>query len=204
MSNTPEFQLKHFQAQIPKRYRQLQWKDLTAVDKQSMEFAQDYIEIFPNNDPQSIYLWSKVSGNGKTGYSVCLVRDLIAKGKIKNFACYFSYLWLLDKLRQDKDESFSTSVLFDQIRRASFIIFDDIGVERLNPSVAERYYFILNHLWDDAKPSIFTSKFTLNELCNRADESVDIELLDSIGSRLSGMCGEQELTNGEDFRVRNR
>ena len=201
MANSPEFQRKLFN--VPPRYRDIVWDDLTLVTDAEKQFAKEYVDKFPKLDRQSIYLSNKVSGSGKTGFAFCLAFDLIEAGKLRTYPYFVSFSFLMEKLRQDRGSIIDASV-FKEIMGADFVIFDDIGVEDLTTSVARRYYMLLEQLWLYQKACIFTSKFTLNELVTRAESNkmatVEDELLTSIASRLVGMCMELELENEQDFR----
>lgn len=201
MKNSKEFQSRIFEQTVPPRYKNISWEKLQDVPKKTVDFIKNYAYIYPANEKESIYLHSKISGTGKSSLSVCLARDLIGGGKLSMYALYISYITLMDKLRQDKG-AFTDSLLFKRILGADFIILDDIGVERLSKSVAERYYLILEYLWQYKKPAIFTSKYSIFELINRGDETVDEEILTSIGSRMVGMCEEIEIEEVEDYRNR--
>ena len=198
--NSIQWQLENFK--VPRRYKSIHWNDLVHLSATDKDVARKYISDFPSYGKESLYLSGGVSGTGKTAFSICLARDLIKSGKLNTYSLFIPYVILMDQLRQDLG-AFTESSLFKHILGASFLILDDIGVEKLNRSTSERYYLLLEHLWLGKKPVIFTSKFTINQLLERADDTVDLKLLDSIGSRFVGMCKEVELSNERDFRDRD-
>lgn len=197
VQNSIEFQLNQFE--IPKKYVNISWDQLTDIDESDKQLAKDYVSDFKRSGKHSLYIYEKTSGTGKTSYAICLAKDLILSGKLSTYALYLSYSKLMDSLRQDRGP-FVVSDLFRRIAGADFLLLDDIGVIRLNRSVAERYYLILELLWSEEIPVVFTSKFTINELLVRAEEDVDHGLLESIGSRFEGICEEIQLKNTRDFR----
>lgn len=206
MSNSIAWVSGNFQKQIPLRFREITWDVLTEISPEDKAIARKYVIAFPEHgrfkptDKTSIYLSTDKSGTGKTGYSICLATDLIITGHISGYCLFKSYVILMDDLRQDKDFTIRNEV-FRKIQNSSFTIFDDIGVKKINTSVAERYYMVLDYLWLNMKPAIFTSKFTINQLVNRFTDDVDIKLIESIASRLVGLCQEVELGNVKDYRV---
>lgn len=197
--NSVAFQLENFR--VPDAYENVCWEDLVDIVFEDRAIAKQYVEDFPENQKTCLYVSHKTSGTGKTSFAICLAHDLIRSGKLKSYSLFFSYIELMDALRQDRI-SFADSPIYQKIKGVDFIVFDDIGVMRLNESVAERYYLILDLLWSQKIHAIFTSKFTINELLKRANDNVDKELMTSIGSRLEGICLEVALKNQRDFRVK--
>jgi DNA replication protein DnaC len=195
--NSIQFQLEKFKAY---RYSGISWDQLQDVSDQDRAFASSFVEEFGTRKRPCLYVSTSLSGTGKSSFAVCLAYDLIRAGKLKVGPLYIPHIKLMNELRQDKG-SYVDSELFQTILLHDFLIFDDIGVERLTPSIAERYYIILEYLWLERGAAIFTSKFTINELVNRGSADLDPNLLGSIGSRLEGLCLEYELQNvNVDYR----
>jgi DNA replication protein DnaC len=203
MSNSPDFILEHFK--LPPRYRDINWDMLTDLTKKDKAISKNYIKKYNSTEKdvkESIYLCGEISGSGKTSLAICLAKDLIKSGKLKTKVLFIPFVVLMANMRQDKG-TFEDSKIFRNIIESDFVIFDDVGVERLNSSIAERYYVLLEYLWLKKKHFIITSKFSINDLLNRSAENTDDEILDSIGSRLVGMCVEHRLENKKDYRIEN-
>lgn len=201
-----EFILNNFK--IPPRYNDIGWNNMIYLSDDEKSYSKSYVDAFPNNGKgefkdgrkESIYLSNNVSGAGKTSYAICLTYDLIKSGKLTSVPLFVGFRVLMDLMRQDKESSFLGSDIYKKIMKSSFIIFDDVGAERFNASIADRYLLLLEQLWSYKKPAIFTSKYTLNELVRRGLNEVENEVLESIASRLVGMCDEFILSNQIDFR----
>lgn len=195
-----DFQLSTFL--IPPRYSDplISWDMLEYLTVHDRQYAKDFIECFPDNKKESIWLSGDLSGTGKTSVAFCIVLDLIRAGKLGNTPLFVSFRILLENMRQNRVGSFLENSLFRKILRASFIIFDDVGLETVTESVADRYILLIEQLWLRKKRAIFTSKSTLNAFLNRGAAIVDKKVLDSIGSRLVGMCDEYVIENVRDYR----
>lgn len=194
-----EFQLEKFN--VPERYKDMNWAKLTNLTKEDTAFANKYMKEFPDNEKESIYLFQNISGTGKTSFAICMVRNMIKMGKFKSGVPLFvSFRVLMETMRQDKDDSFLNNKLFNRILSSPFTIFDDIGTERVSESIVDRYLLLIEQLWLKKKPAIFTSKLKLSKFLERGEGKAEIEIIESIGSRLVGMCEEYELTNKEDYR----
>lgn len=195
-----EFQLEKFK--LPARYARplISWDMLTDLTVGDRAYAVKYVETFPSSVKESLWLSNKKSGTGKTSVAICIVLDLIRAGKFDGVPMFVSFRVLMETMRQDREGSFLDNDLFWMILQSPLTIFDDMGVERVTASVADRYMLLVEQLWLKRKRAIFTSKFTLNKFLNRGGDTVEQELLDSIGSRLVGMCDEYVLENERDYR----
>lgn len=204
MKNSIGWQHNNFE--VPPRFETVTWDSLVELSTDEKLIAAQYAEQFLENGKYgslaktSLYLSSGISGTGKTSFSICLARDLIDLGKIRTYCLFKSYMILMEELRQDGD-SFLNNPAFERMKNADFVIFDDIGVDRFNRSKAERYYMVLDYFWQHMRPAIFTSKFTIRELVNRVEDDVEPQLIESIASRLVGMCKEVKLGSSKDFRT---
>lgn len=199
MNDSITFQLSNFK--LPPRYKDIEWDILTEVSAEQKQFAKNYVEAFPNNEKESIYLFSESSGVGKTAYAVCLAKDLIRAGKLNKPPMFFSFRILMEQMRQDKN--ILDNPVFRAALNCSFAIFDDVGVRKFNDSVADRYILLLEQLWLYKRRAIFTSKLTIHELVNPSGLTSEmVKVMESVASRLVGMCEEYKLNNIEDYRKR--
>lgn len=202
MNNSPEFQLEH--SEIPPLFLKYYWDDLTEISDEVKGYGHDYVNDFPNQFPKGFYLMSKVSGTGKSTFATCILRDIINSGKTKHISIFKPFIHLMDEFREIimNGTSLKNSDLFKKIMSTDVLVLDDVGVDKMNNSMAQRYYILVDYLWQYEKNVIFTSKFTYNELIDRAEDNVETELLESIVSRIRGMCGDIiKLDNIRDYRA---
>lgn len=200
--NSKEFQYER--AGIPKRFSEITWDTVTDISDKDKQRALLFVENYPDNHKSGLYIHGKISGTGKTTFGICTLKALIESGKTKRTSYFVTFVDLMDDFRALilSGQSLNSTKLFKKLTTADLVILDDVGVEKMNESMAKRYYTLLDHLWREQKHVIITSKFDIEELINRADEGVDIELLESIASRIQGMCEIIRLRNQKDFRTK--
>ena len=207
MANSIEFQLEQFNKQIPFIFEDMNWKVIEkTVGKDVVNKCKNYQHLYPvteKSDKSGLYLLSKSSGTGKTSSAICITKDLINSGKTTGFSTFKLFIELMEEIRVLilNGKSIEQSEFYQKMMRADIAILDDVGVERLTESMGTRYYFILDKLWRNRKHVIMTSKYTVEELIGRAEQNVPTELLESIASRIIGLCTIVELTNEKDNRV---
>ena len=207
MSNSIEFQLFQFNKQIPFVFKNMNWDVIKGnVDKFSFDQCNSFVACYPVIDLKyktGLYIYSKSSGTGKTSLAICTVGSLIQSGKTKGFSLFKLSIELMEELGVliMDGSSIESSKFFQSMMRADLIILDDVGVERLTESMATRYYYILDKLWRNRKHVIMTSKYSVEELIQRAENNVPTELIESIASRISGLCNMVGLKNEKDCRI---
>lgn len=80
------------------------------------------------------------------------------------------------------------------LEHTGLLFLDDVGAEKMSEWVDETFYLIVNHRYNRALPTIFTSNLSIADLADRiGDRTV---------SRIAGMCDVVELV-GEDRRITN-
>lgn len=169
---------------------------ITENNKKAYEKAQNYTknakEMIKNNI--GLYIYGDNS-SGKTYYSACICNELIARG----FLCYFVNI---PQIIADIDSKKITySILVQKMSVCDFLFIDDIGKEFLGRkeewtySKGERILLdILNRRYSYARPTIFTSNYSLNELANR------FNLDKAILERINEMSTKVIHFKGDNFR----
>jgi DNA replication protein DnaC len=156
--------------------------------KEAYEEAREYAKSL-----QGWIFFHGPCGIGKTHLAVAIAQYAMDNAKL---GVYFSVVPdLLDQLRATFDPT--TGVAYDerfnQIRNAQLLILDDLGTENTTPWAREKLYQILNHRYNEHRPTVITS--------NQPFKSIEERIL----SRLS----DTRLTryiwiDGEDYRRRLR
>lgn len=136
---------------------------------------------------QSLYLWSKGPGTGKTTMACSLLmKYLLIRGKtiaISDWTHpvgYFTVVDLMDSLRRNMKEP---SEEFEELwgrqfspRAPRLLVLDDLGAEKPSEWVRERLYQLINYRYSNRLSTIYTSN------CDR--ETIYSKLGDRIGSRV--------------------
>ena len=132
-----------------------------------------------------IYLWGDV-GAGKTHIAACMANDLIDRG----------YSVIMSNLAE-------ISKNIKELADVDFLIFDDLGVDRVKTAsgdlyLQDRLYEIVNARYNEKKPTIFTSNYALSELMT--DRGISQRTIDRIAEMASAVIKIE----GESFRMKTR
>lgn len=109
-------------------------------------------------------LWiSGPLGRGKTGLSICAIKDFIEAGHLSLFV---STPDLMDRLRATfgKNSDENQDELLKIITEIPFLVLDDLGVEKPTTYVLERFYLIVDKRQSRGLYTIFTSNMSTPDL----------------------------------------
>ena len=135
----------------------------------ALKFAKGYAERFSDmkSDPKlrernGLFITGEF-GTGKTHLAAAIANALLSKGEPVVFAT------MIDLLQKLKD-SFEKGGEGDLLRvyvAADLLIIDDLGKEQPTEWATTKIYQIINARYEDFKPTIITSNYSLDELVNR-------------------------------------
>lgn len=151
-----------------------------------------YVDNFPHKDGQGLILIGGY-GAGKTHLAVAILHALLQKNVNGLFATVPE---LLEEIKKNfnKDKGNVESDLLDSIKKAEFLILDDLGAEKPSDWVREQLFIIINARYEEMLPTVITTNYRL------FGES---QLEERIGartfSRIIEMCNGV-LLNDEDHR----
>ena len=160
----------------------------------SQKLKNNYIAHFSDykKDGTGLLLYGG-TGTGKTFLARAVLHKLIEEGytakEIKIIKAYNLY-----RASGEAIEDF-----IEQLKRFSVIYIDDLGTERTNEAITEFVYNIVDTLYENKTPIIFTSNLT-NKLFEQYNEDVSTG---RIYSRIFNSCVTFEV-NGKDLRSENR
>jgi DNA replication protein DnaC len=105
----------------------------------------------------------------------------------------------LQRIRETFNKQYegpTESQIIEQYADAELLVIDDIGIEMTTDWSFQLFYLLVDERYGRMKNTIFTSNFSLLELCNKFSDS-------RIPSRIAGMCKGRifEIT-GEDKRIK--
>lgn len=125
-----------------------------AVDglKDAYEDAREYAKSL-----QGWIFFHGPCGIGKTHLAVAIAQYAMERAKL---GVYFSVVPdLLDQLRAtfDPTNGVAYDERFNQIRNAQLLVLDDLGTENTTPWAREKLYQILNHRYNEHRPTVITS-----------------------------------------------
>ena len=150
------------------------------------EIRKNIVEFVNNGG--NIYIFSNVSGNGKTSWSAKLMLRYFDQVWHNN--CYKErglFVSVTELLMDTKLFGFNndkTKQLFNKIKTVDLVIWDDIGVTQLTAMELDILYSLISYRISNGLSNIYTgnlnkeqlSEVVGNKLCSRIfDESISIE-----------------------------
>ncbi|HEY7036221.1 MAG TPA: ATP-binding protein [Thermomicrobiales bacterium] len=132
-------------------------------------------------------------GVGKTHLAVAIAQYAMDRAKL---GVYFSVVPdLLDQLRATFDPANGVAYddRFNQIRNCQLLVLDDLGTENTTPWAREKLYQILNHRYNEHRPTVITS----NQPFERIEERILSRLSDTRLTRYLWI-------DAEDYRRQRR
>ena len=167
---------------IPERYKDAKYEDAPEHVRQAFEQIRQ--------TRKGLYLYGKV-GSGKTHIAYSLLKNWRDEGRS---AIFWNTTNLLREIKADFDRVNSDKMFVEErITDSQALLFlDDIGSEKMTDFVAEVFYRIVNHRYNEMIPVIFTSNLPISELADKVG--------DRVASRIMEMCDVFEL-EGEDRRL---
>ncbi len=198
-------------AQIPPRFRQCSFEEFFAsADNASLQMAlvkaRGFAEQYPIVEKGLLFLGNP--GVGKTHLTVAILRHLMTQ---KAADCLFcSFPDLLEQLQESYDPvaQRSKAEILEPVLETEVLALDDLGARRVSDWVEDMVTYILNHRYNQKKPTLLTSNLAdaPAEAPSRSASGkyrVADTLVDRIGtriySRLFEMC-EKVPIQAEDYR----
>lgn len=180
---------------IPKRYRHDLPLRPEQIDLQVFHYLKEYREDINVHVDRGdwLYLYSTVSGNGKTTWSTkfasAYFRHLLRTGNfdIENKVLYLNTNIFLEQLRDSFDnDSSNIKMILDRAYKCDLLLLDDIGVERGTAWTQERLYDLLNTRYNDCKATVFTSNLSPTEIEDKLGKRIASRIRSSKVLELKG------------------
>lgn len=169
---------------IPVRYENASYDDVPQNIKDHMK------NMKVNN--RGIYIHGGV-GCGKTHIAYAL--KMKYESVMKMTPSFWNTTELFEAIKEDYDKHYSDKThLLEALMKSDRLLFlDDIGSEKPTEWVQERFYLLINKRYNEMKPIVFTSNYSIAELAAR--------LGDRVVSRIVESCEIVHLS-GEDRRLK--
>ncbi len=152
-------------------------------------------------DGLGIYLYGD-KGTGKTHLTACMANDLIRQRKQVLFTNFAEISKMIRGTFGKVSES--EEAYIKQLANIDFLFIDDLGTERVQAAnggdlwLQEKIFDVLNMRYNNRKPTIFTSNYSLPELISERgiyDKTVD---------RIVEMSSAILKIEGESYRMKAR
>lgn len=146
-----------------------------------------------------LYLFGN-SGSGKTHLTACMANELLKQHKQVLFTNFFE---ISSAIRNTFKKSATEEGLIDRIANVDFLFLDDLGTERVVKEgedlwMQEKMYEVINKRYNEKKPTIFTSNYSLQELVE------DRGLMQKTVDRILEMSTVILKLEGPSYRMRQR
>lgn len=146
-----------------------------------------------------IYLFGD-KGTGKTHLTACIANELLNKGRP---VIYTSMGEISKTIRSNfGSKSMSEAQFMQRLRDVDFLIIDDFGTERVTKNdddlwLQEKVFEVVNSRYNNRKPMIFTSNYSLQEMVKERG------LSGKTADRIREKCVGMEL-RGKSYRLKKR
>lgn len=172
--------------------------DRDLVDKQVFDYLKsvsDNIVTFVSSG-RNIYMWSNMTGNGKTAWSLRLAQEYLEKIWAKSdMSCRVLFINVPKFFLALKDNITEKNEYVSQIKSnvlsADLVIWDEVALKTLTPFEMENLLSLINNRLDCGKSNIYTSNISPTDLLNIVG--------DRLYSRIINMSDVLEF-RGEDKR----
>lgn len=147
-----------------------------------------------------IYLYGN-SGTGKTHLTACICNELTYKYHQVLFTNFAEISRLIKETYRNNGDT--EKAVIKRICDVDFVIIDDLGTEILKKNgedlrLQEQIFDIINKRYNEKKPTIFSSNYTLNQLIEERG------MLEKTVDRIMEMSTAIIRVNGESYRAKNR
>ena len=160
-------------------------KSFDVAFKRCQKYCENYKTVLQNG--HGIYLFGD-KGTGKTHLTACMANELLKK-------CIPVLLTNLFEISKSIKSTFSKSststekAVFERLKGVDFLFFDDIGTEIFTKNSDDTWmqtvlFDIINERYNQGKPTIFSSNYSLNELVNL--RGISEKTVDRISGMTSG------------------
>ena len=185
------------------------YKD-TTFDNTDLSVGEDFQKAFSRckkfceiadtalDNGYGIYIYGN-SGSGKTHLTACICNELISQYR----QCLFTSFIEISKLIRSTFGKNTDEGIIARICEVDFLFIDDLGTEILKKGgednwLQEQVFDIINKRYNNKKPTIFSSNYSLNELITQRG------MMDKTVDRIVEMSTAIIKLNGESYRIQKR
>lgn len=188
------------------RYKNTTFDNTTTGENDMFDTAfkrcRNYCEVSSNvlENGYGIYIYGD-SGTGKTHLTACMVNELIKQRRPVLFTNFFEISQIIRGTFNNS--KYSEIDMIDKISNIDFLFIDDLGTEKVTKNgednwLQEKIFEILNKRYNNKKPTVFTSNYSLEELINTRG------LMEKTVDRILEMSSLILKIEGESHRIKNR
>ena len=169
----PEFEL-----QKSMTFASFDWKrvNLPSEQRQNLEAAYRLAFDFAQS-PEGWIVFMGQTGCGKTHLAAAIVNYRYQAKKPAKFVVVPEFL---DHLRStfSPESKVSYDQLFESVKKAPLLVLDDFGEQSTTTWAREKLYQVINHRYNARLATVFTTRYSLEEILEEIDSAVSSRLVD--------------------------
>lgn len=168
---------------LSERYKNVTFDNCITGENESFDIAYNRCKKYCENSNEilkngyGIYLWGD-KGTGKTHLTGCMANELMKQYKQVLFTNFFE---IGKNIRSTFKGNGSETGTINKIANVDFLFIDDLGTEKVTKDgednwLQEKIFEIINKRYNNMKPTIFTSNYSLQQLVQERgllDKTVD-------------------------------
>jgi DNA replication protein DnaC len=169
----PEFKL-----QKSMTFDNFDWRrmNLPAEQRENLEKAYRLALDFAKA-PEGWLVFMGVTGCGKTHLASAVVNY---RYQARQPALFVVVPEFLDHLRSTfgPESKVSYDQVFERVKKAPLLIFDDFGEQSTTPWAQEKLYQVINYRYNARLPTVITTRYSLDDILERIESSISSRLAD--------------------------
>jgi DNA replication protein DnaC len=128
-------------------------------------------------NPEGWLVFMGETGCGKTHLAAAIVNYRYEAGKPALFVVVPEFL---DHLRSafSPDSKVSYDQLFESVKTAPLLVLDDFGEQSTTPWAREKLYQLINYRYNGRLPTVFTTRYSFDEILGEVDSAISSRLVD--------------------------
>lgn len=168
---------------LSERYKDVTFDNCITGENESFDIAYNRCKKYCENSNEilkngyGIYLWGD-KGTGKTHLTGCMANELMKQYKQVLFTSFFEISKIIRSTFKGNGSEADT---INKIANVDFLFIDDLGTEKVTKDgedtwLQEKIFEIINKRYNNMKPTIFTSNYSLQQLVQERgllDKTVD-------------------------------
>ncbi len=159
-------------------FEKFDWRRVNLPPDQRENLAEAYrLATEFARSPDGWLVLMGVTGCGKTHLAAAIANYRRQAGQPVLFVVVPDFL---DHLRStfSPESKVSYDQLFEAVKTAPLLILDDFGEQSTTPWAKEKLYQVINYRYNARLPTVFTTRYTLEEIQARIEDSVSSRLVD--------------------------
>jgi len=154
-------------SKIPRRYEHVDLQNYPnkKQNKSVFDALQKYAQDGEINGKNSLFIHGRV-GIGKTGVSTAILRERMKKMVP---GLFIESNELMGRIRASFNQSseYTEDEIIDAIKTVEFLVFDDLGTEKVSDWVKSKLFEIINARYNNLLPTVITSNLTMEQVARQ-------------------------------------